>query len=154
MCELCILLDLSRPDPTSPDNSQNSYVFERAVTRKNPDGTATTGFIDLYRRGSFVWECKQGTNVPGESDNAPINRTLQGWFAYFKHIQRSQLEEIDQWTRMRLRSILRKRRGGKGRGRGQDHHRWPNRYFTGLGLFCLLDAKVTETASLRYGANH
>jgi RNA-directed DNA polymerase len=85
---------------------------------------------------------------------ADINRTLQGWFAYFKHIQRSQLEEIDQWTRMRLRSILRKRRGGKGRGRGQDHHRWPNRYFTGLGLFCLLDAKVTETASLRYGANH
>lgn len=85
---------------------------------------------------------------------ADINRTLQGWFAYFKHIQRSQLEEIDQWTRMRLRSILRKRRGGKGRGRGQDHHRWPNRYFTGLGLFCLLDAKVTETTSLRYGANH
>lgn len=85
---------------------------------------------------------------------ADINRTLKGWFAYFKHIQRSELEEIDQWTRMRLRSILRKRRGGKGRGRGQDHHRWPNRYFTGLGLFCLLDAKVSETTSLRQGANH
>lgn len=85
---------------------------------------------------------------------ADINRTLQGWFAYFKHVQASQLEEIDQWTRMRLRSILRKRHGGKGRGRGRDHHRWPNRYFTGLGLFCLRDAKVSEIASLRYGANH
>ena len=85
---------------------------------------------------------------------ADINRTLKGWFAYFKHIHRSELEEIDQWTRMRLRSILRKRRGGMGRGRGQDHHRWPNRYFTGLGLFCLLDAKVLETASLHNGANH
>jgi RNA-directed DNA polymerase len=85
---------------------------------------------------------------------ADINRTLQGWFAYFKHIHPSELEVIDQWMRVRLRSILRKRRGGRGRGRGQDHHRWPNRYFTGLGLFCLLDAKVTETASLRSGANH
>ena len=83
-----------------------------------------------------------------------INRTLRGWFAYFKHAHASELAQIDQWTRMRLRSILRKRRGGRGRGRGQDHHRWPNRYFTGLGLFCLLDAKVTEIASLRYGANH
>jgi RNA-directed DNA polymerase len=85
---------------------------------------------------------------------ADINRTLKGWFGYFKHVHPSELGEIDQWLRMRLRSILRKRRGGRGRGRGQDHHRWPNRYFTGLGLFCLLDAKVTETASLRQGANH
>ena len=83
-----------------------------------------------------------------------INRTMKGWFGYFKHVHPSELGEIDQRLRMRLRSILRKRRGGRGRGRGQDHHRWPNRYFTGLGLFCLLDAKVTETASLRQGANH
>jgi RNA-directed DNA polymerase len=85
---------------------------------------------------------------------ADLNRTLKSWFAYFKHVHPSELGEIDQWLRMRLRSILRKRRGGRGRGRGKDHHRWPNRYFTGLGLFCLLDAKVTETASLRQGANH
>ena len=76
------------------------------------------------------------------------------FLGYFKHVRPSELERIDQWLRMRLRSILRKRRGGRGRGRGLDHHRWPNRYFTGLGLFCLLDAKVTENASLRNGANH
>jgi hypothetical protein len=85
---------------------------------------------------------------------ADINRTLKGWYAYFKHVHPSELEQIDRWVRVRLRSILRKRRGGRGRGRGQDHHRWPNRYFTGLGLFCLLDAKVTEITSLRQGANH
>jgi RNA-directed DNA polymerase len=85
---------------------------------------------------------------------ADLNRTLVGWFGYFKHVHPSELGEIDQWLRMRLRSILRKRRGGRGRGRGQDHHRWPNRYFTGLGLFCLLDARATETTSLRQGANH
>ncbi|MEO0018619.1 MAG: hypothetical protein RLZZ522_1902, partial [Verrucomicrobiota bacterium] len=32
--------------------------------------------------------------------------------------------------------------------------RWPNRYFKKLGLFCLLDARETEFASLRNGANH
>jgi RNA-directed DNA polymerase len=89
-----------------------------------------------------------------EAIAADINRTLKGWFGYFKHVHPSELAEIDQWLRMRLRSILRKRRGGRSSGRGRDDHRWPNRYFTGLGLFCLLDAKVSETTSLRQGANH
>lgn len=83
-----------------------------------------------------------------------INRSLKGWYAYFKHVKADALEQVDRWVRMRLRSILRKRRGLKGRGRGRDHYRWPNRYFTGLGLFCLRDAKVLEVASLRKGATH
>jgi len=48
-----------------------------------------------------------------------------------------------------LRSILRKRAGRKGRGRGLDHHRWPNRYFTKLGLFNLKAARELEIISLR-----
>ena len=83
-----------------------------------------------------------------------INRTLQGWYGYFKQIHKSQLGEIDQWMRVRLRSILRKRRGGKGRGRGRDHQRWPNRYFKDLGLYSLLEARTSEIASLRTGATH
>jgi RNA-directed DNA polymerase len=89
-----------------------------------------------------------------EAIAADLNRTLKGWYGYFKHVKPSQLGEIDGWIRMRLRSILRKRRGLKGRGRGRDHQRWPNRYFTNLGLFCLLDAREVEIASLRNGANH
>lgn len=89
-----------------------------------------------------------------EAIGADLNRTLKGWYGYFKHAHPSELSTIDQWLRMRLRSILRKRRGGRGRGRGQDHKRWPNRYFTGLGIFCLLDAQAREIASLRRGANH
>jgi RNA-directed DNA polymerase len=85
---------------------------------------------------------------------ADINRTLLGWYGYFKHAKDNELGGIDGWIRMRLRSILRKRRGCKGRGRGRDHQRWPNHYFTELGLFCLLEAKVSEIISLRYGANH
>jgi len=89
-----------------------------------------------------------------ESIVEEVNRTLRSWFGYFKHVHPSELKEIDQWLRNRLRSILRKRRGGRGRGRGADFHRWPNHYFTALGLFCLLDARAAEIASLRQGANH
>ena len=85
---------------------------------------------------------------------ADLNRTLPGWFGYFKHAKVSVLSGIDGWIRMRLRSILRKRRGLKGRGRGDDHKRWPNRYFTKLGLFCLLDARESAMTSLRNGAKH
>lgn len=85
---------------------------------------------------------------------ADINRTLIGWYGYFKHVKVSALGEIDGWIRMRLRSILRKRRGSKGRGRGKDHQRWPNRYFTKLGYYCLLETREMEIASLRKGANY
>jgi RNA-directed DNA polymerase len=85
---------------------------------------------------------------------ADLNRTLASWFGYFKHAKANELNGIDGWIRMRLRSILRKRRGLEGRGRGKDHQRWPNRYFTKLGLFCLLDARESTYASLRNGANH
>ncbi len=76
------------------------------------------------------------------------------FLGYFKHARASQRSGIDGWIRMRLRSILRKRRGLKGRGRGTDHQRWPNCYFKKLGLFCLLDAREAEFASLRNGANY
>jgi RNA-directed DNA polymerase len=46
----------------------------------------------------------------------------------------------DKWIRMRLRSILRKRQGRHGMGRGTDHWRWPNAYFSERGLFTLTAA--------------
>jgi RNA-directed DNA polymerase len=85
---------------------------------------------------------------------ADLNRTLRGWFEHFKHADATALAPVDGWVRGRLRAILRKRRGLKGRGRGRDHHRWSNRYFAELGLFCLLDARAAAIASLRNGANH
>jgi hypothetical protein len=56
--ELCDLLDLPRPDPATEDNAENAYVFERLVTFHNPDGSHSRGFIDCYRRGSFILEAK------------------------------------------------------------------------------------------------
>jgi RNA-directed DNA polymerase len=78
---------------------------------------------------------------------ADVNRTLRGWFEYFKHSRRTTFPELDGWIRMRLRSILRKRHGRSGRGRGADHHRWPNTYFTEQGLFNLTTAHVLVSQS-------
>jgi len=76
-----------------------------------------------------------------------LNPTLRGWFEYFKHSTRWTLTRLDQWIRMRLRSILRKRRGLKGRGRGADHHRWPNAFFAEHGLYSLKAAHVLACQS-------
>jgi RNA-directed DNA polymerase len=78
---------------------------------------------------------------------ADVNRTLRGWFEYFQHSFRTTFPEIDGWVRMRLRSILRKRQGRSGRGRGADHHRWPNAYFIEQGLFNLTTAHVLVSQS-------
>jgi RNA-directed DNA polymerase len=78
-----------------------------------------------------------------------INKTLRGWFEYFKHGYHTTFLPIDKWVRMRLRSILRKRRGGRGRGRGDDHHRWPNAWFKDLGLFSLTAAHALNCQSLK-----
>jgi RNA-directed DNA polymerase len=76
---------------------------------------------------------------------ADVNRTLRGWFEYFKHSWRTTFSDLDGWVRMRLRSILRKRSGRRGRGRGLDHHRYPNAYFAEHGLFSLERAYARES---------
>lgn len=76
-----------------------------------------------------------------------INRTLRGWFGYFKHSHGTTFRRLDPWIRMRLRSILRKRLGGRGRGRGRDHQRWPNAFFTNHGLFSLTAAHAEARQS-------
>ena len=69
---------------------------------------------------------------------ADLNRTLRGWFGYFKHAHPSIFEQLDKMIRRRLRAMLRKqaRRPGVGNARA-DHQRWPNVYFANAGLFAL-----------------
>jgi RNA-directed DNA polymerase len=77
-----------------------------------------------------------------------LSLTLQGWFGYFQHCHWNVFIAVDSWVRGRLRSILRKRKGGRGRGRGTDHQRWPNTYFAEHGLFSLQAAHVRLYQSL------
>jgi hypothetical protein len=70
--ELCDLLGVPRPDGTTDNPAQDAYVFERAVTFNEGGGKQTTGRIDLYKRGCFVLEAKQGTNSPDEQAAAEL----------------------------------------------------------------------------------
>ena len=76
-----------------------------------------------------------------------VNRTVRGWFEYFKHSHWTTFERLDKWIRMRLRSVLRHRQGRSGRGRGRDHQRWPNAYFVKLGLFTMTTARALAVQS-------
>jgi RNA-directed DNA polymerase len=76
-----------------------------------------------------------------------VNVTARGWFEYFKHSHYTTFGSLDGWIRMRLRSILRKRSGLRGRGRGRDHQRWTNAYFARQGLFSLVTAHVAACQS-------
>ena len=78
-----------------------------------------------------------------------VNKTLKGWFGYFKHSHKYTFSNLDGWLRMRLRSILRRRQKKRGRGRGSDHKRWPNAYFAKHGLFNLKEAHVKACQSLQ-----
>ena len=62
LSELCDLIEVERPHPATGDDDRDQYVFERAVKFQNPDGTTKPGRIDLYKRGCFVLEAKQGSD--------------------------------------------------------------------------------------------
>jgi RNA-directed DNA polymerase len=78
---------------------------------------------------------------------AKINQTIRGWGNYFRGGARTIPTKLDKWTRARLRSILRKRDGRSGPGRGLDHRRYPDAYFAKQGLIFLKDITLETSAS-------
>jgi len=109
------------------------YHFERGL--KWPRQKSLDKLKDTLRHKT---RRTQGKSI--EEVIADLNLTLRGWFEYFKHSHGSIFAPLDGWVRMRLRSILRKQQGKKGRGRGSDHQKWPNAYFDKLGYFNLVKA--------------
>jgi RNA-directed DNA polymerase len=109
------------------------YHFERG--RRWPREKSLKKFKDNVRN-----KTKRNNGHSLNTVIEDVNRTLIGWFAYFKHSHRYTFTNLDAWVRMRLRSILRRRQGRDGRGQGRDHHRWPNTFFAQQGLFSLVEA--------------
>jgi len=109
------------------------YHFERNY--KWPSPKSMNKFKDTIRK-----QTKRTNGRSMEYTIIILNRTLRGWFEYFKHSHKTTFAPLDKWIRMRLRSILRKRHKGHGRGQGKDHIKWPNIFFANLGLFSLRDA--------------
>jgi RNA-directed DNA polymerase len=117
------------------------YHFER--DRRWPRTKSLTKLKDAVRR-----KTRRASGQSLAVIIADVNRTLVGWFGYFKH-SHSSFSSVDSWIRMRLRSILRKRSHRRGRAGGRaEHQRWPRTFFTAHGLFSLTQAHVAARQSL------
>ena len=116
------------------------YHFEQG--QRWPRRKAMNQLRDTVRRLT-----PRTSGVSLEETIAGLNEVLRGWFGYFQHSRRRVFPEVDGYVRGRLRSILRKRVGGRGRARGTDHQRWRNRYFDELGLFSLARAHASACQS-------
>jgi len=71
-----------------------------------------------------------------------LNRTLRGWFEYFKHAHPYHFKALNGFIRRRLRALLFKQKKKRsGFGRNQTAHRlWPNDFFAQAGLLDLYGA--------------
>jgi RNA-directed DNA polymerase len=112
------------------------YRFERG--RRFPRAKSLKKIRDTIRA-----KTKRNSGKCLRAIIASLNPTLIGWFEYFKHSYKNTFPYLDGWIRMRLRSILRKRQGKRGRGRGSDHQRWPNKFFAEHGLYSLAAAHAS-----------
>jgi RNA-directed DNA polymerase len=75
-------------------------------------------------KDAIRWKTRRANGHSLKEIIKSVNLTLLGWFEYFKHAKWYIFDRLDQWIRMRLRSILRKRVHKRGRGRGCDNVRW------------------------------
>ena len=117
------------------------YHFERGM--KWPRKKSMDRLKDMIRM-----KTGRGQGRSMEQICRDINRTLGGWFEYYKHSNAKTHETVDRYIRGRLRSILRRRERRTGKGRGRDHQKWPNSYFTAMGLICLKQAHRAARQSL------
>lgn len=120
------------------------YHFEAG--RRWPRDKSRQKFRDTIRA-----KTKRTSGLSMPQITVDLNRTLRGWFEYFKHSHAPTFRMEDGWIRRRLRSILRKRsrRKGSAKSRGADQTRWPNAFFAELGLFSLQEAHVSIRQSSR-----
>ncbi len=82
--ELCALIGVERPRPS--DSGSNDYAFERKVGFSHLDSGRQTGWIDLYKKHSFIMEAKQSRekgrpkamSMPGQLDLLETNYHPRG----------------------------------------------------------------------------
>lgn len=132
----------------------------QAGLRLHPEKTR---IVDASQPGGFEflgWHFERGYQWPREKSQAELketireltprtsgkslgeivfrlNRSLKGWRGYFDHGVRNVHQRLDQMVRRRLRQLLLKRRGKRGKPQGKINQRWPNAYFDKMGLWRL-----------------
>lgn len=84
--DLCDLLGVAHPDPATGDAERDRYVFERDAVLVHGGDRHSIGKIDLYKRGCFILEAKQGSEADSKKigtarrDTAAWNVAMQEAF--------------------------------------------------------------------------
>lgn len=84
LAELCDVLGVPRPEPALATNEDNVYSFERKVY-VGGSGAEHLQRLDLYRKGCFVLESKQGQEasakpaLAGQTTSAAVRRGSRQW---------------------------------------------------------------------------
>jgi RNA-directed DNA polymerase len=73
---------------------------------------------------------------------ADVNRTLRGWYNYFKWSSPSEMKRVDEWTRERIRHILRRRHKRRGMVKARERTEYNIAWFAERGLFSLWRAQA------------
>ncbi|PWR23930.1 class I SAM-dependent DNA methyltransferase [Zavarzinia compransoris] len=166
--EICDLLALPRPQPSTPDDGLNDFVFERPVTTCHEDGSSTPGFIDLYKRGCFVMEGKQSAKRQVQPPaGRPLRRGMAwrgsaGWDSAMLNARRQAegyakslpgdhgwppfLAVVDVGHVIELYADF--------SGQGKNYAQFPDRQNFRLSLDQLHDPKVRRRLSLVWTAPH
>jgi len=110
------------------------YHFERG--HRWPREKSLQKYRDAIRQKTPRMRSGPMSQIVGE-----VNRTLRGWFEYFKHSIANVMEREDKGVRHRLRAMLRKRHCRGQRDKRPRNQRWPNACFAELGLFSLAIAR-------------
>lgn len=88
--EFCALFNFPPPDPATSANENNAYCFERKVFMPIGGGKTEMKRLDLYKRGCFVLESKQGQDaaqkkstralpVEGRTTSKAVQRGTRPW---------------------------------------------------------------------------
>ena len=73
---LCDLIGVDKPHDSEADRLE--YGFERPVKFHHANGSSTDGRIDLYKRGAFVLEAKQGSEQKARSADPRQQELITG----------------------------------------------------------------------------
>lgn len=112
------------------------YHFQKFYgNRKWPRRKAIDSFKDKIRQATRRQQPKNVKMVI-----AQLNPIIRGWGHYFKYGEvKGKYQELDSWTRMRLRSFLEKKKWPSGK-----NWKYPNDHFKNLGLVSLTDIRVFQ----------
>jgi RNA-directed DNA polymerase len=145
--------------------SENELALHPTKTKVVDARTEGFDFLGYHFEGGHRWPRQKSLTKLKEAIRAKtrrthgdslatiigsLNRTLRGWFEYFKHSQPWTFPRIDGLVRRRLRSLLSQREHRPCWGGGLANIRWPNAFFTEQGLFSLEKAHaLARQSSLR-----